>query len=117
MLDELLVEVAGGLERLGVGRGLADQFGDVVDDSQAHVIHHAARPDSGLQGDHPGPIDALDVAHTADEQVEPCDFPRSNGVASVAQHDELIRLCAAGNAEHAAAVAFDTFHSLPTTPK
>lgn len=35
---------------------------------------------------------------------------------SVGRHDELIRLCAAGDADGAAAVAFDTWHSLPTPP-
>jgi len=42
-------------------------------------------------------------------------FSRKDGIASVKRHDELIRLCAAGDAEGAAAVAFDTFHSLPVT--
>ena len=37
----------------------------------------------------------------------------SNGAVSVAAHDELIALCAAGDAEGAAAVAFETWHSLP----
>ena len=32
----------------------------------------------------------------------------------MARHDELIRLCAAGDADGAAAVAFDTWHSLDT---
>ena len=42
-------------------------------------------------------------------------FSRLNGRASVKRHEELIRLCAAGDAAGAAAVAFDTFHSLPVT--
>ena len=42
-------------------------------------------------------------------------FSSQDGRASLARHDELIRLCAAGDADGAAAVAFDTFHSLPTT--
>ncbi|PZF80139.1 GntR family transcriptional regulator [Jiangella anatolica] len=42
-------------------------------------------------------------------------FSTLGGRASVARHDELIRLCAAGDADAAAAVAFDTWHSLPTT--
>ena len=42
-------------------------------------------------------------------------FSSHDGQASVARHDELIRLCAAGDADGAAAVAFDTFHSLPAT--
>ena len=42
-------------------------------------------------------------------------FSSADGRASLARHDELIRLCAAGDADGAAAVAFDTFHSLPAT--
>ena len=42
-------------------------------------------------------------------------FSSADGRASLERHDELIRLCTAGDAEGAAAVAFDTFHSLPTT--
>jgi DNA-binding GntR family transcriptional regulator len=42
-------------------------------------------------------------------------FSSEDGRSSLARHDELIRLCAAGDANGAAAVAFDTFHSLPTT--
>ena len=41
-------------------------------------------------------------------------FSSLGGHASLARHDELIRLCAAGDADQAAAVAFDTWHSLPT---
>ncbi len=41
-------------------------------------------------------------------------FGSQDGHASVTQHDELIRLCAAGDAEAAAAVAYDTWHSLPS---
>ncbi|MGY1747825.1 GntR family transcriptional regulator [Modestobacter sp. SYSU DS0511] len=41
-------------------------------------------------------------------------FGSTQGHASVAQHDELIRLCAAGDVAGAAAVAFGTWHSLQT---
>jgi DNA-binding GntR family transcriptional regulator len=41
-------------------------------------------------------------------------FSSDDGRSSLARHEELIRLCAAGDANGAAAVAFDTFHSLPT---
>lgn len=41
-------------------------------------------------------------------------FASLGGRASIVRHDELIRLCTASDAEGAAAVAFDTFHSLPT---
>ena len=42
-------------------------------------------------------------------------FSSLDGCASIARHDELIRLCAAGDADGAAALAFDTFHSLPAS--
>lgn len=42
-------------------------------------------------------------------------FSSREGRASLARHEVLIRLCAAGDADAAATVAFDTFHSLPTT--
>jgi DNA-binding GntR family transcriptional regulator len=45
-------------------------------------------------------------------------FSTLDGRASVRRHDRLIRLCEAGDADEAAAVAFDTWHSLPTgTPE
>lgn len=43
-------------------------------------------------------------------------FASVDGRASVRRHDELIRLCEAGDVDAAAAVAFDTWHSLPTSP-
>ncbi len=42
-------------------------------------------------------------------------FSTLTGRGSVDRHAELIRLCAAGDAAAAAAVAFDTWHSLPTS--
>lgn len=41
-------------------------------------------------------------------------FSSRGGRESLARHEELIRLCAAGDAEGAAAVAFDIWHTLPT---
>jgi len=41
-------------------------------------------------------------------------FSARGGSASLARHDELIRLCATGDVEQAAAVAFDIWHTLPT---
>jgi DNA-binding GntR family transcriptional regulator len=42
-------------------------------------------------------------------------FSSLGGRASLARHDSLIRLCAAGDADQAAAVAFDTWRTLPAT--
>ena len=41
-------------------------------------------------------------------------FGSLRGQASVTRHEELIRLCAAGDTEGAATVAYDTWHSLPS---
>ena len=42
-------------------------------------------------------------------------FSTPHGRESVGRHEALIRLCADGDVAGAAAVAFDTFHSLPIT--
>ncbi|WP_327105219.1 GntR family transcriptional regulator [Nonomuraea glycinis] len=42
-------------------------------------------------------------------------FSSLGGRASLARHDDLIRLCAAGDKEQAAAVSFDTWRTLPAT--
>lgn len=44
-------------------------------------------------------------------------FTSPGGRGSVERHAELIRLCAASDAEGAAAVAFDLYHSLPAGPE
>ena len=42
-------------------------------------------------------------------------FSSEEATASIARHEELIRLCAAGDSDGAAAVAYGTFASLPAT--
>jgi DNA-binding GntR family transcriptional regulator len=42
-------------------------------------------------------------------------FSSLDGRGSIGRHDQLIRLCAEGDADRAAAVSFDTWHSLWTT--
>jgi DNA-binding GntR family transcriptional regulator len=42
-------------------------------------------------------------------------FASDGARESVARHDDLVRRCAAGDAEGAAAVVLDTFHALATT--
>lgn len=42
-------------------------------------------------------------------------FSSMDGRASVVRHEELIDLCAAGDADGAAAIAFDIWHTLPTS--
>ena len=59
--------------------------------------------------------DAIDQFTPVLRRAERLRFSSSGGRASLARHHELIRLCAAGDSEQAAAVAFDTWHTLPTT--
>ena len=42
-------------------------------------------------------------------------FTTLGGRASIARHNELIRLCADGDTDGAASVAFDTWHTLPNS--
>ena len=60
-------------------------------------------------------IAVLDQFTPVVRRAERLRFSSLDGRQSLARHEELIRLCAAGDADGAAAVAFDTFHSLPTT--
>ncbi|GEK21928.1 GntR family transcriptional regulator [Cellulomonas xylanilytica] len=48
-------------------------------------------------------------------RIERVRFASADGLRSPDRHDELIRLCAVGDTDGAAAVAFDTWHSLPTS--
>lgn len=57
-------------------------------------------------------IAVLDQFTPVLRRAERLRFSTRDGRASVERHEALIRLCAAGDAAGAAAVAFDTFHSL-----
>lgn len=57
----------------------------------------------------------LELFTPAVRRAERLRFESEAGRRSVAQHDELIRLCAAGETDRAAAVAYDTWHSLEST--
>lgn len=57
----------------------------------------------------------LELFTPAVRRAERLRFESAGGRRSVGQHDELIRLCAAGDVERAAAVAYDTWHSLGST--
>ena len=60
-------------------------------------------------------IAVLDQFTPVLRRAERLRFSSLGGHASLARHDELIRLCAAGDSEKAAMVAFDIWHTLPTT--
>lgn len=77
-------------------------------DDELHGVPVAAAANRAL-------IAVLDQFTPVLRRAERLRFSSVEGTASIAQHDELIRLCAAGDSDRAAAVAFDTFASLPTT--
>lgn len=60
-------------------------------------------------------VTVLDQFTPVIRRAEHLRFASLDGRASVDRHDELIRLCAARDEAGAAAVAFDTWHSLPAT--
>lgn len=76
-------------------------------DDELHGVPVAAAANRAL-------VAVLDQFTPLLRRAERLRFSSVEGKASIAQHDELIRLCAAGDAERAAANAFDTFASLPT---
>ena len=90
--------------------GLALEAGDVDAalraDDDFHGVPVAVCRNAAL-------IAVLDQFTPVLRRAERLRFASLGGRASLARHDELIRLCAALDAEAAAAVAFDTWHSLP----
>jgi DNA-binding GntR family transcriptional regulator len=92
--------------------GSAIEQGDVEAalqaDDELHGVPIAAAANQAL-------IAVLEQFTPVVRRAERLRFSSRDGRASLARHEELIRLCAAGDADGAAAVAFDTFHSLPAT--
>jgi len=76
-------------------------------DDDLHGVPVAVARNSAL-------VSVLDQFTPVLRRAERLQFGSLGGRASLARHDELIRLCAAGDVDGAAAVAFDTWHSLPT---
>ena len=77
-------------------------------DDDLHGVPVAAAANRAL-------IAVLDQFTPVLRRVERLRFSSTDARASVARHDELIRLCADRDSNQAAAIAFDTFHSLPTS--
>ena len=94
------------------------RFGAAIERGDAQAALHADDELHGVPVEvaaNRAVIAVLDQFTPVVRRAERLRFSSLDGRASLARHDELIRLCAAGDADGAAAVAFDTFHSLPTT--
>jgi DNA-binding GntR family transcriptional regulator len=106
---------------------LTDEHLDAMRDANRRfrAAIEAGDADAALLADedlHRVPVDVADnrsLAKVLDQftpvvrRAERLRFGTAGGQESVARHDELIRLCAARDADGAAALAFDTWHSLP----
>jgi DNA-binding GntR family transcriptional regulator len=79
-------------------------------DDELHAVPVAVAANRALTS-------VLDQFTPVVRRAERLRFASQDAQASAERHDELIRLCAAGDADQAATVAFDIFHSLPTTTK
>jgi DNA-binding GntR family transcriptional regulator len=94
------------------------RFGSAIEDGD---VDAALRADDELHGvlvavaANRALTAVLDQFTPVVRRAERLRFSSADGRASIERHDNLIRLCAAGDVDGAAAVAFDTFHSLPTT--
>lgn len=93
--------------------GVAIEQGDVDAalraDDDLHAVPVRASDNRALAA-------VLDQFTPVVRRAERLRFSSVDGRASAARHDDLIDLCEAGDAEAAAMVAFDTWHSLPSIP-
>ncbi len=77
-------------------------------DDDLHAVPVAAAANRAV-------VSVLDQYTPVLRRAERLRFSTLGGRASIERHEELIRLCADGSAQEAAVVAFDTWHTLPTT--
>ena len=77
-------------------------------DDDLHGVPVAAAANRAL-------VTVLDQFTPLLRRAERLRFSSEEATASIARHEELIRLCAAGDSDGAAAVAYGTFASLPAT--
>ncbi|MFE5670645.1 GntR family transcriptional regulator [Agromyces sp. NPDC056523] len=101
---------------LAAMRAAASRFREAIDAGDVEAALHA---DDELHGV-PVTVARNDALLTVLDQFTPVvrraerlRFASLDARGSLHRHDELIRLCAARDGEGAAAVAFDTWHSLP----
>ncbi|MGO4782946.1 GntR family transcriptional regulator [Cryobacterium sp. W22_MBD10_FK3] len=93
--------------------GLAIEWGDVEAairaDDELHAVPVRASGNRALAA-------VLDQFTPMVRRAERLRFSSLDGRRSFARHDELIQLCRSMDADGAAMVAFDTWHSLPSVP-
>ncbi|GAA1818558.1 GntR family transcriptional regulator [Agromyces neolithicus] len=92
--------------RFAAAIGAADVDAALRADDDLHRVPVAVCRNAAL-------ITVLDQFTPVLRRAERLRFASLAGRASFDRHEQLIRLCAAGDADGAAAVAFDTWHSLP----
>ena len=93
--------------RFSTAIGAGDVAGALAADDELHGIPVSAAGNRAI-------VAVLAQFTPVVRRAERLRFSSLTGQESVARHDELIAHCAAGDADAAARVAFDTWHSLPT---
>ena len=100
-------------------RDAARRFGDALDAGDIDAALARRRRAARRPGDRrrqPGGGRGPRAVHArAAQDRAACGSRRPTAWRSPDRHEELIRLCAAGDVDGAAAVAFDTWHTLPTS--
>ena len=122
-------DVVAAMHELAVREAVPELDGDDIEamreaNARFRAALEAADVDAALRADddlHRVPVSVsgnrslaavLDQFTPVVRRAERLQFASLGGRDSAERHDELIRLCAAGDAEGAAAVAFDTWHRL-----
>ncbi|WP_432479476.1 GntR family transcriptional regulator [Nocardioides sp. GXQ0305] len=95
--------------RFGRALGEGDVDAALRADDELHAVPVAVAGNTALAS-------VLEQYTPVLRRAERLRFSTLDGRASVRRHDDLIRLCEAGATDDAAAVAFDTWHSLPAPP-
>lgn len=94
--------------RCDVALGGGDLEAALAADDELHAVPVRVAGNRAIEA-------VLDQYTPVIRRAERLRFSSLTGRGSVARHADLIELCAAGDVEAAAANAFDTWHSLPTT--
>lgn len=92
-------------DRFGTALSQGDVEAALRADDDLHAIPVAVAANRALAG-------VLDQFRPVLRRAERLRFSTLAGRASIARHDRLIECCAAGDVEGAAAIEYDTFHSL-----
>ncbi len=108
LTDDDLAEMRTANQRFARAVAAGDLEGALAADDELHRVPVRVAANAALGA-------VLDQFTPVVRRAERLRFSSLGGRASVGRHDSLIDLCAGGDVDGAAAVAFDTWHSLPAS--